>query len=281
MLKNYWRIAWRTVTRNKVYTTINVLGLALGICGCLILYLIIHYELSFDRQHPDGDRIYRIVGNAHRPDGEEAFMNSPYDDVAGFETQIPGFEAKAGVFGFGGKITVPQQGAPAKEFENHLGDMYEHTAVITSPGYFHIFPYQWLAGNAATLDQPNQVVITESRGRLYFGEVSPAEMIGKTVVYDDSVQVHVSGIIKDLAGNSDLAYTDYISISTATHSFWNKRIPTTDWTSLSPHRSMAFVKLEKGVTPEQVNARFAKYIRQHVHFRRQGISMVYYLQPLA
>jgi putative ABC transport system permease protein len=280
MLKNYWRIAWRTITRNKVYTTINVLGLALGICGCLVLYLITHYELSFDRQHPDGDRIYRIVGNAHRPDGEEAFMNSPYDDVAGFETQIPGFEAKAAVFGFGAKITVPQQGAPAKEFENRLGDMYQHTAVVTSAAYFNIFKYQWLAGNAATLDQPNNVVLTESRGRLYFGEISPAEMVGKTVVYDDSLPVHVSGIIKDLAGNSDLAYTDYVSVTTATHSFLRNDIPTTDWTSLRPHRSMAFVRLGKGVTPEQINQAFATYIKTHVHLRRPGSSMVFYLQPL-
>ena len=280
MLKNYWRIAWRFLWRNKIFTSIHILGLSLGICGCLVIFLITHYELSFDRQHPDGDRIYRIVGYVHRPDGEERFMNSPDDDVAGFETQIPGFEAKAAVFGFGGKITVPKQGAPAKEFKNHLGDLYQQTAVITSPDYFHIFQYQWLAGNAATLDQPNQVVLAESRGRLYFGNISAAGMIGKTVIYGDSLQVHVSGIVKDQPGNSDLAYTDYISISTATHSFLKSEIPTTDWTSLRPHRSMAFVKLAKGVTPEQVNARFAAYIKAHVHLRRVGTSMLFYLQPL-
>ena len=57
MLKNYWRIAWRTIARNKIYTTINVLGLALGICGCIVLYLITDYEFSFDRHRPNGERI--------------------------------------------------------------------------------------------------------------------------------------------------------------------------------------------------------------------------------
>jgi hypothetical protein len=96
------------------------------------------------------------------------FVNSPTDDVAGFETQIPGFESKAAVFAFGGKIAVPEAGEPDKTFDNHLGDMYDHTVVITTPDYFSIFGYQWLAGNAGSLDAPNNVVLTESRGRLYF-----------------------------------------------------------------------------------------------------------------
>jgi putative ABC transport system permease protein len=280
MLKNYWRIARRFLWRNKIFTSIHILGLALGICGCLVLYLIIHYELSFDRQWADGDRIYRIVGVLHRSAGEEMFVNSPTDDVAGFETQIPGFGSKAAVFAFGGKIAVPQEGAPEKTFQNHLGDMYDHTVVITSPGYFDIFRYQWLAGNAASLDAPNHVVLTESRGRLYFGNLAPAEMIGKTVVYGDSLRVQVSGIIIDQPGNSDLAYTDYISISTAAHSFLKSDIPAENWSSLRPHRSMAFVKLSKGVTPEQINSRFAAYIKAHVYLRRTGSWIEFHLQPL-
>jgi ABC-type lipoprotein release transport system permease subunit len=280
MFKNYWRIAWRFLWRNKTFTSIHILGLALGICGCLVIFLIMHFELSFDRQWQDGDRIYRIVGDRLQPDGEEVFMNSPYNGVAGFETQVPGFEAKAAVYSMTGKIAVPQTGAPEKVFDNHVGDMYQRTAIITTSDYFNIFRYQWLAGNAATLDQPEHVVLTESRGRLYFGNISPAEMIGKTIVYDDSVPVHVSGVVKDQAGNTDVGYTDYISITSATHSLWKNNIPTTDWTSLRPHQSMAFVKLAKGVTPEQVNARFAAYIRQHVTFHQPGVSVKYYLQPL-
>src|SRR5580658_6932156 len=141
MLKNYWQIAWRFLLRNKVFTSIHILGLALGICGCLVLFLITHYELSFDRQWPDGNRIYRIVGTRHLPDGEDEFMNSPYRDVAGFETQIPGFEAKAAVYDMDGKIAVPQAEGPEKTFDNRVGDMYERTAIITSAGYFDIFRY--------------------------------------------------------------------------------------------------------------------------------------------
>ena len=60
MIKNYFMIAWRMMTRNKVYTTINVLGLTLGISACIIVYLVVSYELSFDTFHPDKERIYRL-----------------------------------------------------------------------------------------------------------------------------------------------------------------------------------------------------------------------------
>jgi putative ABC transport system permease protein len=69
MFKNYCIIAWRNIVRNKVYTTINILGLALGICGCLVLYLITNYEFSFDRSHKDGERIYRIIGEMQAGSG--------------------------------------------------------------------------------------------------------------------------------------------------------------------------------------------------------------------
>jgi hypothetical protein len=81
------------------------------------------------------------------------------------------------------------------------------------------------------LDAPNNLVLTESRARLYFGDLPPADMLGKTVVYDDSLIVHVSGIVRDYPENTDLGYTDFLSITTATNSFMKQRIPHPDWTS--------------------------------------------------
>src|SRR5579872_2529238 len=120
MLGNYWRVALRIIARNKLYTVINVLGLALGICGCLVLFLITRYEFSFDRHHPDGDRIYRIVGKMVNSSGQEDFFNSPFEDVAGFQTRIPGFEAKGAIYEYGGKIAIPQKDESAKKFDNRI-----------------------------------------------------------------------------------------------------------------------------------------------------------------
>lgn len=275
MLKNYWRIAWRNLGRNKLYAFINLLGLALGICGCLVLFLITNYEFSFDKHHPYADRIYRIAGDRVSPSGQSGFLNSPYDDLAGFETQIPGFAATAGVHFYRPKIGVGK-----KTFENRIPGSYGSTAMFVTPGWFEIFRYDWLAGSPGSLDVPNHVVLTESRARLYFGDLPAAKMLGKTVTYDDSLLVEVTGIVKDYNGNTDFGQTDLLSVATATHTFLKKDIPTTDWSSLRPHRSMAFIKLLPGVKPEEVNARFAAYIQQHLHFHQQGERLTMYLQPL-
>ena len=71
MLRNYVIIAWRNITRHKAFTAINVPGLAFGICACIVIYLITSYELGFDRFHPDKERIFRIVGDAQRSNGEK------------------------------------------------------------------------------------------------------------------------------------------------------------------------------------------------------------------
>src|ERR1700744_5480141 len=256
MLRNYIKIAWRNIVRHRVYSAVNVLGLALGICACLVLYLIVSYEFSFDRFLPQRDRIYRIVGERTDERGEKQFLNSVYEDVAGFETQIPGFAAKTGVHGFGWDIAVPNAQGGLTAFENHIPNSYSSTAVLVKPSYFYIMQHDWLAGDPRVLDEPFRVVLTESRARLYFGNLAPAQMIGRQVVYADSVKAYVGGIVKDWSHHSDFAFTDYISYTTATHSYLKQRIPTDDWSSLGPHQSQVFVVLDKGVTPEQVNARF-------------------------
>ena len=279
MIRNYFKVAWRNIVKHKVYTFINITGLAFGICACIVIFLIADYEFGFDRFHPDGDRIYRIVGNRQNRSGESEFLNTTISDVAGFKDQIPGFEAKAGFITYGGSISVPSGDDIPKRFDNHIPGSYSSTSIITWPQYFDIFKYKWLAGNPQALNNPFKVVLSEKRAQLYFGDLPLNEMIGKTVIYDDSLRVTVSGIVKDWTGNTDFGYTDFISISSATHSFLKSRIPAEDWTSLQPHNAMAFVKLDKTVTPAQINSRFEAYIKDHVKLP-PGNALTMYLQPL-
>ena len=264
-----------------MYTAINVLGLALGICACIVIYLITSYDLGFDKFHPDKERIYRIVGELQRSSGEKMFFNSPTDDVAGFQNQIPGFESAAGVHLYRCSVTVPDGTNPAKKFDSHIEGSYGGSTVITWPVYFDIFKYDWLIGNAKTsLSEPNKVVLSEKRAHTYFGNIPLNEIIGKTVTYTDSVLVSVSGIVKDWDKETDFGYTDFISIGTVQNSFLKKQIATDDWSSLSPHRSMAFVKLEKNTTVPEINARFTSYIKEHVKFKQAGTKLSMWLQPL-
>jgi len=266
--------------RHKVYTAINVLGLALGICACLAIYLVTKFDLGFDKFHPDGDRIYRIVGEIQNDKGQKDFLNSVIPDVAAFENQIPGFEAKAGLIDYGEDVTIPDGNKAPKKFDNRIVGSYNTSTIITWPEYFDIFKYKWLKGNPETLNKPFKVVLTENRAKKYFGNIPLDEMIGKTVIYQDSLRVNVSGIVKDWTENTDFGYTDFISISTVTHSFLKQRFSNADWRSLQPHNSLVMVKLDKRVTADMVNKRFATYIKDHVKFQQAGTKLTMYLQPL-
>jgi len=280
MLRNYFTIAWRAITRHKIYTIINVIGLALGVCACMVIYLITDYEFSFDRDHPEGDRIYRIVGEAKAPDGSTMFANSLLSDMGGLETEVPGFEAKAAFYDYGAGVSIPDGKNPPKRFDNRIADSWTASTIITNPQYFRIFQYEWLAGRPEVLNEPFKVVLSEKRAQLYFGNTPVDKMIGKTVIYDDSLQVTVGGVVKDWTSHTDFGYTDFISIGTATRSFLKSRIPTEDWNSLRPHSSMAFVKLEKGTKAEVVNARMNAYISAHIHAGDAGPKVTFRLQPI-
>src|SRR5580692_8716794 len=101
------KVAWRNILRQRWYSMIHVLGLAIGICVCIVIFLIGRYELSFDKFHPDANRIYRIVGDVQDKDGNVLFLNSPFKGVAGIEHLIGGFEDKVAFHVFGSTISVP------------------------------------------------------------------------------------------------------------------------------------------------------------------------------
>src|SRR3977135_2353195 len=104
MLKNYFKIAIRNFRKRKVYTVINVLGLALGICACIVIYLVTSYDLSFDKFHPDKEHIYRIGSKQQGFDFTSSSI--PAAAPAAFKREIPGIEAVTGYFLFWSKISV-------------------------------------------------------------------------------------------------------------------------------------------------------------------------------
>ena len=107
MLKSYFKIAWRNISKHKIYSFINVLGLAIGICGFLVIFLIVHYDLSFDNFHPDKERIYRIVGDLKTASGEDIDLNrAPYSLQSSLHQVVPGIEKIAGFNPINAKIIV-------------------------------------------------------------------------------------------------------------------------------------------------------------------------------
>jgi len=238
-----------------MYTLINVLGLAMGLCACIVIYTITSYEFSFDTFHPDKNRIYRVVLDVTEKTGKKIhFAKNPIPFAAAARQKTTGIEAIAGIIPYNAKTTVNNENQKRKTFESRQDNGQFLTTAIIDPQWFSIFKYQWLAGNPTTaLQSPFQVVLTESRGRQYFGDIPVADMIGKQVVYDDSLVVSVTGIVKDWNENSDLKFQDFISSATLSANMLKNNFNSISW-SQRDLTAWVFVKLAPEVPSSPINA---------------------------
>jgi putative ABC transport system permease protein len=277
MFKNYFKIAWRNITRHKIYAAINILGLSLGLCTCIVIYVIVHYEFSFDTFHPDKERIYRVMGDVTENSGDKLhFSRLPFGVSQNGRAELSNVDAIAGIIPYKAKIGVPAAGSVAKNFDR--SDSRYITTVLTEPQYFDIFKYQWLAGNAATaLNMPFKVVLAESKAHQYFGGESPDKMIGKHLIYDDSLFVTVSGIVKDWDKNTDFGFTDFISFNTLQSSFLKNGFNTDSW-GQGDMSVWTFEKLSVGTTSLQVTNQMSAFVKRHADAQTK---LALWLQPLS
>ncbi len=169
MLKNFLTIAWRNLSRNKIFTVINILGLAIGMACCILVSLFIRDELSYDRQNIYADRIYRVVADFINDNGSKVpdAATSPALSTA-INREIPEIECVARLFpGWGNKFYV-RNGDKRSVEEN----VYHADSSI-----FSVFTIPFLKGNAKNaMDNPHAIIITESMPKKYFGNSDP---IGK------------------------------------------------------------------------------------------------------
>lgn len=283
MLRTYLRIAARILARNKIYTIINVLGLALGVCTCIIIWLVDSSELSFDSFHPDGDRIYRVVLGPGEP--KVPMILPPMPEA--MRATVSGLESMTAYFPFNASETVqvPLQGHTTQEFKPKLpGEEQATSVILADTGWFHVFSYKWLAGDPVTaLKVPYQVVLTASAAKRYFGDIPPAAAIGRELIYADSLHVHVSGVVRDWTQHSEVAYTDIISLLTVDASFLKQSYHLQDWVPhLDPTNPWpyTYVKLGKGVKTAQVVTQMNRIAAQR-QLRTPGGAYLQTLQPLS
>jgi putative ABC transport system permease protein len=280
MLKTYFKISWRTIKKNKFFSFINVIGLSLGICSCLVIYLVSSFEHSFDTFHPDIERIYRVTCQFDSHHNESAEIPAPMPSA--LRQEISGLEAVSCSYVYFPKITIQDKNKKPRSFDSNVeGTDGGTNTIFTDKNYFSIFKYDWLVGDPTTsLINPFKVVLSESRACKYFGAISVAEMIGREVVYDDSIRVSVSGIVKDWNNNTDFPFTDFISFSTINNSGLKNYYHNEDWRPIKGnHWVWSFVKLSDKVTPRQIDNQLKLFLEHHLKDIQMD-SIRFVLQPL-
>ncbi|GAB3270272.1 ABC transporter permease [Larkinella harenae] len=265
MIRNYLKTSLRNLIKNKVSALINLFGLSLGVIACLVIYLITHYELSYDTFHPDRERIYRLVGTEKfnpRADAEPAGF-VPNALPAAIRQEVAGLGTVAAFHNIESEVLIPNGTEKPKKFESRRHGVDNAEIIVADPQYFDIFEYQWLAGNPKTaLQEPFQLVLSEQKARKYFGDLPLEQMLGRQVIYWDSVRVNVAGIVKDWSKPTDFTFTDFISMATVRTSHLKRGINLDQWNDIWSS-SQAFVKLPEGTRPEQFDGAFRQFSQKH------------------
>lgn len=221
MIKNYLKTAFRNIKRNKAYAILNVLGLAVGIGACLLIFLVIQYETSFDNFHKDKEHIYRVATEFHNADGISYSAGIAFPVGNGLRIDFPEIKQVASIYRSPGEqITVEDEaGQPSKKFN-------EENLYFAEPDFFGVFNFPLLSGEAKSLAEPNNVLLSKTTAERYFGDWKSAT--GKTIRYNNKDIFKVTGIIENTPANTDFPLDVVISYKT----FLNanpERI--TDWVS--------------------------------------------------
>jgi putative ABC transport system permease protein len=269
MLKNYLKTAWQNLRSHKSYVAINATGLAVGIAACLLIFLLIQYETSFDNFHKNKERIYRVAAATKTRDGMNYSKGSAFPVAEALRIDYPQLEHVARIYGRDNQqITLlnDKGNAPQKKFKENV--------FFAEPEFFDIFNFHFLSGNPKTaLSEVNTAVITQETAEKYFGDWHTA--IGKFIKYDNDKDkvCKVTGVLENIPANTDFPLQVVLSFKTA-----EGEDGSTDWSSQDGSLN-SFVMLPKNMSSKQFDNDLKTFVKKHTpaEYANHG----YILQPLS
>lgn len=244
MLKNYFKIAFRNLWRHRVFSFINIMGLTVGMTACLLIFLYVRFEMSYDRFHHKADRIYRIVADIKTP--------TETIPASGPAWAVPGHI----------KFDFSEVEAFTRVMHDNIllrkGDIKfnEPKSFWADSAYFQIFGFKLLKGDPRTaLKEPYSVVLTESTAKKYFGKADP---LGQTIlITSESSPATVTGVMQDMPENTHIKGDLLVSMSTITTKF-AKGIDD-QWSNYSP---WAYILLKPGITPQSIEKKLPAFLEK-------------------
>lgn len=276
MIKNYFKTAWRNITRHKIYAAINISGLAVGIAASILLFIVVKYELSYDTFQPDYNRIYHIAAKIKNPDGEDFKEGIPYPAYDALRTAFSDVVTGAMYMRNQSQITTLSVNNTANPLNKKF--IEESGVFFSDPNFFSIFQYRWLVGNAQVLKEPGTAVITKKMAEKYFGKWQ--EAMDGLLKLDNTATVKVAGILDDIPQNTDFPIAVVASYETMKqYPFvygYNDR-----WGNVSSN-FQAYMLLPENITAASVNKRLLDFSNKHYNANSENPEKEYaFLRPLA
>ena len=258
MLKNYLKTAFRNLWKNKAFSFINIMGLALGLACSLLIMLWVSDEYKVDAFHKNGSRLYSVFERQFRDGEVNAFHGGP------------------GIMADEMKKVLPEVQYATNYAWNELTTFESHNKIIKKSGnhagqdFFKIFTYPLLEGNAATaLQTPLDIAISKKMAEEFFG--SPAQAIGKTIRYDNKKDLKITAVFDNVPQHSTAQF-DYIL---NWQSFLQRNNWATDWTNNGP---ATYIVLREGTDAKAFEKKISRFLdnynkEQTAHsFIRLGIQ---------
>ncbi|MEJ7829501.1 MAG: ABC transporter permease [Segetibacter sp.] len=260
MFTNFFKTAFRNLVRNKTYTLINVLGLGAGIAVCIILFLVIQFDTSFDTFHKKKDRIYRVLTEFKDPSGNNFSSGVPFPLPAALRNDFPQLEKVTAIYADDNTLLTivdEKNERSIKKFKEEKGVFF------TEPQFFDIFDFSWLEGNAQSLNEPNTAALTKETAEKYFGNWKDA--IGKTIKRNNKKLLKITGILANPPANTD--FQCKVVISSKTSNNYNSD----DWVTVSSNNG-CYVLLPQNLSPENFNKLFPAFVKKYRPAERQATT---------
>ena len=201
MLRNYVKIAWRNLSKNRAYAFINITGLALGMGCALLIFALVRFHYQTDHHHRNYDRIYQLTSRFSSAGGDFNIKGIPYPFGQAVRNEYPDIESVAMLEEwYSPLVSVPV----AKQIDKKIKDK-KYNGAFVEPAYFRIFDYTWLAGGPDELSQPGTVVMSAEMARKCFG--TSVNVLGRIVRLDARIPARVVGVFADYRDDTDLAYS--------------------------------------------------------------------------
>ncbi|MGM9506684.1 ABC transporter permease [Larkinella sp. GY13] len=269
MLKNYFKVAFRTLLRHRTYSLLNVIGLAVGLACGILIFLVVGFQLGFDAYHQKADQIYRVVTELTHE--TTTYSRGTPKALAGvLRRDYPFVETAARIKRMRSNLlSIPRaDGGFLRKFQE------ERTVSFADPDLFEVFDFQWKTGTPKNaLTAPNSVVLTEKYVRKYFGDANP---IGRTLRLDNRLNLTVTGVLSDHPVATNLSDEVYISYSTVAgldaQSLQN-------WDDLNSEE-MTYVTLPENTPVSQLDAVFPDIVRKYYTGENAKIYQ-FHAQPLS
>lgn len=245
MLKNYLKIAFRTLWRSKVHSVINIAGLSLGIAVCILIVLFVKDEWTFDAFHKKADRIYRAYVKEDYGKDQQFFNTvTPFPLGPTLLENVPEVEAQ---------VRINRIGSQVKVNDNQFSEQ----VTIAGQDFFEVFDFELMEGDKDVLRQANHVVLTERYAEKYFGKEDPLNKIITIELNETAEAFTVKAVVEDIPTNSSITFDVLIS-DLNYPKLYNDRVLNSAWFNITPE---TYVLLQEGTDQVQVEAKFPSVFR--------------------